>query len=39
MIAGSLFNSMMLDHTEGLFYAWLSGLLFAGYRFPAAGRG
>jgi len=37
MIAGSLFNSMMLDHAEGLFYAWFSGLLFAGYRFPAAG--
>lgn len=39
MIAGSLFNSMLLDHTEGLFYAWVSGLLFAGYRFPAAGKG
>lgn len=35
LIAGSLFNSMMLDHTEGLFYAWFSGLLFAGYRPPA----
>lgn len=38
MIAGSLFNSMLLDHTEGLFYAWVSGLLFAGYRLPAAGQ-
>lgn len=38
MIAGSLFNSMMLDHAEGLFFAWLSGLLFAGYRAPAAGK-
>ncbi len=39
MIAGSLFNSMMLDHAEGLFFAWLSGLLFAGYRLPAAAKG
>ena len=39
MIAGSLFNSMMLDHAEGLFYAWFSGLLFAGYRFPAFAKG
>jgi O-antigen ligase len=27
---GSLFNSLLLDHAEGLFFAWLSGLLFAG---------
>ncbi len=39
MIAGSLFNSMLLDHTEGLFYAWVSGLLFAGYRHPAVDKG
>lgn len=39
MIAGSLFNSMLLDHTEGLFYAWISGLLFAGYRYPAVDKG
>ncbi len=38
MIAGSFFNSMLLDHTEGLFYAWVSGLLFAGYRPPAVGQ-
>lgn len=37
LIVGSLFNSMLLDHAEGLFYAWFSGLLFAGYRSPAAG--
>jgi O-antigen ligase len=30
MAVGCLFNSMLLDHAEGLFYAWLSGLLFAG---------
>lgn len=39
LIAGSLFNSMLLDHAEGVFYAWFSGLLFAGYRSPAAGKG
>lgn len=28
--AGSLFNSLLLDHTEGLLYAWMTGLLYAG---------
>lgn len=28
-VAGSLFNSLLLDHTEGLFLAWMTGLLFA----------
>jgi O-antigen ligase len=32
MVVGSLFNSFLLDHTEALFYAWLSGLLYAGAR-------
>jgi O-antigen ligase len=27
---GCLFNSLLLDHTEGLLYAWLTGTLFAG---------
>jgi len=27
---GCLFNSLLLDHTEGLFFAWFCGLLFAG---------
>lgn len=27
---GCIFNSLLLDHTEGLLYAWLTGLLFAG---------
>lgn len=27
---GSLFNSLLLDHAEGLFYAWVTGVLFAG---------
>ena len=26
---GCLFNSMLLDHAEGLFFAWLTGLLFS----------
>ncbi len=30
MAVGCLFNSFLLDHAEALFYAWLSGLLFAG---------
>jgi O-antigen ligase len=37
MIAvGCLFNSWLLDHTEGLFYAWLTGLLFAGLKSPVS---
>jgi len=32
MAIGCLFNSFLLDHAEGLFFAWMSGLLFAGYR-------
>lgn len=30
--SGSLFNSLLLDHSEGLFFAWMSGVLFAGLR-------
>jgi O-antigen ligase len=37
MAIGCLFNSFLLDHTEALFYAWLSGLLYAGLQ-PASGR-
>jgi O-antigen ligase len=29
---GCLLNSFLLDHTEGLFYAWLTGLLYGGLR-------
>jgi O-antigen ligase len=36
MAIGCLFNSFLLDHAEGLFFAWMSGLLFAGYRSNAA---
>ena len=35
---GSLFNSLLMDHTEGLLFAWASGLLFAGLS-PPAGAG
>jgi O-antigen ligase len=28
-VIGCLFNSLLLDHTEGLFFAWATGLLFA----------
>ena len=29
-VIGCLFNSLLLDHTEGLLFAWATGLLFAG---------
>jgi len=29
---GCLFNSLLLDHTEGLLFAWLTGLLFGGLK-------
>jgi len=32
MAVGCLFNSFLLDHTESLFYAWLTGLLYANQR-------
>ena len=38
MAIGFLFNPFLHDHSEALFYAWLSGLLYAGLR-PAAARG
>lgn len=31
---GCLFNSLLLDHTEGMLYAWLTGLLFGGLKSP-----
>jgi len=30
MLVGCLFNSFLLDHNEGVFFCWLSGLLLAG---------
>jgi O-antigen ligase len=32
MVIGCLVNSMLLDHTEGLLYAWLTGVLYGGLR-------
>jgi O-antigen ligase len=37
MAVGCLFNSWLMDHTEGLLYAWLTGLLFAGLKSPSGG--
>jgi O-antigen ligase len=34
MAVGCLSNSWLMDHTEGLLYAWLTGLLFAGLKSP-----
>ena len=28
---GCLFNSLLMDHVEGLFFAWSLGVLFGGY--------
>ena len=33
-VIGCLFNSLLMDHTEGLLFAWASGLLFAGLKSP-----
>ena len=32
MALGGLFNSMLIDHTESMFLAWMSGLLYGGLR-------
>ncbi len=33
MVIGCMLNSFLLDHTEGLFYAWLTGLLYGGLQY------
>jgi O-antigen ligase len=33
MAIGCMVNSLLLDHTEGLFYAWFSGLLYGGLKY------
>lgn len=38
MAVGCLFNSFLWDHTESLFYAWLTGLLYTGLRPATSGR-
>jgi len=30
IMSGSLLNSLLLDHSEGFFFSWMSGVLFAG---------
>jgi O-antigen ligase len=32
MVIGCMLNSLLLDHTEGLLYAWLSGVLYGGLK-------
>jgi O-antigen ligase len=32
MVIGCLLNSLLLDHTEGLLYAWLTGVLYGGLK-------
>jgi O-antigen ligase len=36
---GCAFNSLLMDHAEGLFFAWAGGLLFAGLRSPQRSGG
>ncbi len=36
---GCLFNSLLMDHVEGLFFAWAAGVLFAGLKSPPATTG
>jgi hypothetical protein len=38
MVVGCLFNTWLMDHTEGLLYAWLTGLLFAGLQSQGMGN-
>lgn len=33
LVTGCLVNSLLLDHAEGLFYAWMSGLLYGGLKY------
>lgn len=36
--SGCLFNSLLIDHTEGLLFAWMTGLLFAAPRIAEPGE-
>ena len=33
LVIGCMLNSLLLDHTEGLFYAWLTGVLYGGLKY------
>ena len=37
MALGCLFNTLLLDHSEGLFYCWLGGVLFSGFQARSSG--
>ena len=37
MAIGGLFNSILLDHTEGRLFAWLVALVYTTYRGGRAG--
>lgn len=36
ILCGSAVNSLLLDHAEGLFYAWITGVLFAGLKWSGS---
>ena len=38
MVTGCMVNSLLLDHAEGLFYAWLSGLLYSSLKYGHPGK-
>lgn len=38
MVIGCMLNSLLLDHTEGLFYAWVTGVLYGGLKWGEAKR-
>ncbi len=38
MVIGCMFNSLLLDHTEGLLYAWLTGLLYSDVKSEETGN-
>src|SRR6185436_2933491 len=38
MVVASILSSTLVDHAEGLFFVYMSALLFAGYRGSAARR-
>jgi O-antigen ligase len=38
MVIGCMLNSLLLDHTEGMLYAWLTGVLYGGLKLTADSR-
>ncbi|MHB9098347.1 MAG: O-antigen ligase family protein [Syntrophales bacterium] len=39
ILSASMVTSTLIDHTEGLFYVWMSALLFAGWSSTGSGEG